>query len=858
LDRSPDLANIRTLAEDLAQIVVSAGASGRALYTNPEWTRFTGLTPEQSMGLGWQLAVHPSDLDPSLERYAEGDRTGLPFTMSARLRSVYGDYHVFSIVVFPLRDSENRRLFVSVCSQTDVYEMADDRFRRLADALPLLVWTTDRDDRLTFVNRAWYEYTGLAAGTLLEDRNALVHPDDLGRLMRALRTGGNEVRFRLRRRKDGMFRWFLLRWVRLSTTTGAPFFRVGTAIDIHDEVMGAEDRERHIRSIAEAIPDIVWSVRPDGVQDYVSSAMVQFTGLPVDQLLDGRWRRALNAEDAPAALAAWKRSFMSGEPYEHKFRLRRADGAYRWFLTRATPLRSPDGSLVRWFGTCTDIDDQIRTTAEQAYLAQLGELINNSLDLETTLRSIADSAVPALADCCRIDLDENDELHTRAIAYRDDGVRERMDRGNDPHETVLFPLVARRGKIGTIAFVREGRWGGDPSAAVPFLEEVARRAAFAIQNAQLYEHEHRVAQTLQSASLPKTLPRVVGLALDAIYVPGQSEAQIGGDWYDAFALDDGRIVLSIGDVAGSGLDAAVTMSNMRQIIRGTAQVHADPVLMLDAADRALRLEDPDRFVTAFVGVFDRVTRTMTYASAGHPPPFVRGEDGTLRELLFIDLPLGLRDRNHETQSRSVTLAHGDLLVFYTDGLVESAKDLDRGVARLRETLADPDLEETLRPAVYLRERMLPDGAHDDVAILTVRVLRDETQRYDVLRWRFEVPDETAMYDTRAALRAALAKRRFDDKHVQTAELVLGELISNVVRHAPGPLEIILDSTSEHVVLHVIDEGPGFERPPMLPLDVLSESGRGLYIVSQLTREFSATRRAPRGSHARAVLLRGRV
>jgi anti-sigma regulatory factor (Ser/Thr protein kinase) len=142
-----------------------------------------------------------------------------------------------------------------------------------------------------------------------------------------------------------------------------------------------------------------------------------------------------------------------------------------------------------------------------------------------------------------------------------------------------------------------------------------------------------------------------------------------------------------------------------------------------------------------------------------------------------------------------------------------------------------------------------------VAILTLRMVRNETQRFDVIRWRFDAPDASAMYDTRAALRSALARRKFDERHVQTAELVLGELMSNVVRHAPGPLEVILDSTSEHVVLHVIDEGPGFERAPILPVDILSESGRGLYIVSQLTREFSATRRAPRGSHARAVLIR---
>jgi PAS domain S-box-containing protein len=855
VERGLDLDRIRAFADGLQQVVWTTAASGRARYVNAQWTQFTGLLAEQSLDFGWQMALHPADLDIVIARLVEVESTAVPVSLSCRIRSALGDYHLFSIALIPMRDERLEPFVTAMAEHIDAHDAGDDRFRRLADTLPLLVWTSGTDDRLTFANRAWLDYCGLGVGSLMEERNALVHPDDLGRLMHVRRSGGDEVRFRFKRRRDGMYRWFWLRWVHVPIPNETAFFRVGTAIDIHDELTATEERERQMRSIAEAIPDIVWSTDPDGVQDYVNTAMVTYTGLPVESLLNGRWRQALHAEDDPGAIAAWRRSFASGQPYEYKFRLRRADGAYRWFLTRATPLRSPDGAILRWFGTCTDIDDQIRATHEQAYLAQLGEMINNSLDLETTLTSIAQSAVPALADFCQIELLEGGELRTRATAYCDEPARRRFEQAENRHETVLFPLVAGRGKLGTIAFAREGRWGSGAVDAVPFLEEVARRAALAIQNAQLYEHERRVADTLQAASLPKTLPRVPGIALDAIYVPGRSEAQIGGDWYDAFALDDGRLVISIGDVAGSGLDAAVTMSNMRQVIRGTAQVHADPVLMLDAADRALRLEDPDRFVTAFVGVLDRVTRTMTYASAGHPPPFVRKEDGTLLELLFIDLPLGLRDRNHHTEARSVTLEHGDLLVFYTDGLIESGKELERGVAQLREVLDESGIDDSLRPAAFVRERMLPDGAHDDVAILTVRVLRDETQRFDVLRWRFEAPDAAAMYDTRAELRAALGKRRFDERHVRSAELVLGELMSNVVRHAPGPLEVILDSTSDHVVLHVIDEGPGFERPPMLPVDVLSETGRGLYIVSQLTREFSSTRRAPRGSHARAVLMR---
>ncbi len=109
-----------------------------------------------------------------------------------------------------------------------------------------------------------------------------------------------------------------------------------------------------------------------------------------------------------------------------------------------------------------------------------------------------------------------------------------------------------------------------------------------------------------------------GLHFDGIYVPASDRELLGGDWYDALRLNDGRIVISVGDVAGSGLPAAVIMASMRQVIRGVAQVYADPIAMLDAADRTLKTEYPDTFVTAFVGVLDPVARTLTHASAGHP------------------------------------------------------------------------------------------------------------------------------------------------------------------------------------------------------------------------------------------------
>jgi anti-sigma regulatory factor (Ser/Thr protein kinase) len=194
-----------------------------------------------------------------------------------------------------------------------------------------------------------------------------------------------------------------------------------------------------------------------------------------------------------------------------------------------------------------------------------------------------------------------------------------------------------------------------------------------------------------------------------------------------------------------------------------------------------------------------------------------------------------------------------MLVCYTDGLVESSRDFEAGLARLNAVVSDHSVTTERHPAAAIAERMLPDGAHDDVAVLTLMVVPSAQRASSIARWSFPHLDADGLHALRKEFRAALVVREYGEAGLATAELVLGELLGNVIRHAPGQVRIALDTSLGDGVLHVIDDGPGFERAPMLPIDPMSESGRGLFIIAQLTREFSVTRRHPRGSHARALL-----
>lgn len=361
-----------------------------------------------------------------------------------------------------------------------------------------------------------------------------------------------------------------------------------------------------------------------------------------------------------------------------------------------------------------------------------------------------------------------------------------------------------------------------------------------------------IASSFQSASLSHLPDDPPGLHIDAIYRPAESDLEIGGDWYDALTLLDGRVLVSIGDVAGKGLEASVVMSKVRQSIRVAGQVQVDPAAILNAADRALRTEYPDAIVTAFVGIFDRIESTFTYASAGHPGPLVRSADGHLDVLDSSSLPLGLRLREESAISHSWTMSVGSLFVLYTDGLTEATRDIIASETRLRDVVRSEEMANAPNPAALIHELVVGDAARDDVAVLTIRVT-DLGPEIGGQTWSFDVRSREDAVAARGGMCAFLTQHGANPDQIADAALIYAELLGNVVRYAAGPVDIRIDVNRGYPVLHVIDEGPGYSFVPRLPRDLYAESGRGLYLVASLAEDFHVSRRHGPGSHARAVL-----
>ncbi len=654
--------------------------------------------------------------------------------------------------------------------------------------------------------------------------------------------------------------------------------------------MIADPLARAAHDTLEAIPQLAWTAAPTGRAEWYNARWYAYTGQSRADALDDGFAVAINPDDRRAALDAYVAAIAAGEPFAQEYRLRAADGSYRWHAVSAQPLRDGAGRVTRWIGVAADVDARRRAGDAMAFLADAAEMLGAAPDLDTAFGALSKLVVPALADWCSLYLARGGVLVPHTIHHRDPVKRaaawalvrrypppgiERLDPAaaqtiyipvvdaatvaaaaldaRHAAELAAFgfrsllavPLVARGTMLGILQLIRDAHRDpfapGDRDLAVV----LAQRAAVVLDNARVADRERRIARTFQEAALPRTLPRLDGLRLDVEYVAGERDAAIGGDWYDAFALRDGRLVVSIGDVAGSGVDAAVLMSSLRQAIRVAAYRALGPAEILRATDEALTAEAPERTATAWVGILDPTGWTLSYASAGHPPALLRSPSGALLELSTGDPPLGAGTA--PASSRSVTaIPPGSLLVMYTDGLTEASRDVIEGERRLLELLRDDAVVHAANPARFVRDGVLADAGRDDVAILVVGFGRDA-------HWAFDAEDAMAAHGARASFVEFLRRDADPASDFGAAELIFGELVGNVVRYAPGPIDIALAWNDERPVLHVLDRGRSFDLAALLPDDVLCESGRGLFIVAALGERLSARALPGRGNHVQVGL-----
>ncbi|WP_406473797.1 SpoIIE family protein phosphatase [Streptomyces sp. NBC_01615] len=541
-----------------------------------------------------------------------------------------------------------------------------------------------------------------------------------------------------------------------------------------------------------------------------------------------------------------------------------------------------------------------------ALLNEAGARIGNSLDLETTARELLDVVVPGFCDLATVDLyqgllagDEtppglaDGSAELRRVAFASavsdaplaggpapvavgavhhypfnspcaDALRTARpqhipaEEGGLIQSTLAVPMVAHDTVVGLAQFSRtkgsEPFGERDRALAV----ELAARAAVCIDNARLYRREHERALILQRSLLPPGDPEASGLDIACRYLPGNAATEVGGDWFDVIELPGHRTALVVGDVMGRGLRAAVAMGELRTAVRTLALLDLEPAEVLSALDeiarglgtpggvqqatRAARQpRDADLaevyLATCVYAVYDAVTRRCTFANAGHLPP-VLVEPG--ESALMLDVPPGmpLGVGGEPFEEVEVELPEGSLLALYTDGLVESRDHpLDEGLQAFVGALTDPSspLEDVCD---HVLNTLDTHHGEDDIALLMARV--QGLPADSVGDWT--LPREPrSVGRAREYARTQLVSWGLEPL-VDTAELLVSELVTNALRYGEGEirLRLLLDRM---LVCEVWDAG--LVQPRRRRARDTDEGGRGLQLVGLLSAAWGS-RRTPRG------------
>jgi anti-sigma regulatory factor (Ser/Thr protein kinase)/putative methionine-R-sulfoxide reductase with GAF domain len=356
------------------------------------------------------------------------------------------------------------------------------------------------------------------------------------------------------------------------------------------------------------------------------------------------------------------------------------------------------------------------------------------------------------------------------------------------------------------------------------LQVVAQRAAPAIERARLYEaldREHRGAVALQRSLLPESVPDIVGVDIAARYMPARDE--VGGDWYDVIDLPGGQVGLAIGDVAGHGVRAAALMGQLRTGLRAYALDGYAPGETLKHVDRLLHTVRGEGMATAAYAILDPATGALRLASAGHPPAVVVPSSGRAYLLESKPAPpLGTLPFGTYRETEA-TLAPGDALMLYTDGLVERRREpLTVGLERLRVHASVVASADALAQRVVNR-LVPPDGADDDVAIVVVRNLPIPAQ----MRLRFPATPQV-LSQIRQVLRRWLHAHGAAAEDIAALTLACGEACANAIEHAYSPaptssFEVDTEYVDGLVTLAVRDSGRW--RPSRT-----KDRGRGLFMI----------------------------
>ena len=499
---------------------------------------------------------------------------------------------------------------------------------------------------------------------------------------------------------------------------------------------------------------------PGGRFMLFNQAFQELTGRTAEELAEAKWPDDVTSpETLSAEIEAISEIQRTGLPQRFEKDFRRKDGSVVPAEILRHGHRGEDGSIDYYYAFVTDISERKAAERREAEnrrldeaLSAIGIAVTTTLDSEEILRRLVQlsaEAVGAEAACVTFSQREG-WLVRETIGMSRESVRSMLadpafesallsaapsepvvinDLGHgsrvDPRivqeaeagSLMVVPLTAKNGLIGAVLFRDRTASAAFGRRQVDFASSLASLANLALENARLFERERGIADTLQQALLSEPES---GEALESavVYRPASDSANVGGDFYDVFVLDDGRVCFTVGDVSGKGLDAARLTSVLHDGIRAFAYEECDPAAVMSRVNNLVhRMSLVEQFATAVFGILDPATGDVEYCFAGHPHPVVVGQDGArLLEGRHSPILGGFRDVEYATNKG--TIGVGEMIVLYTDGITEARCQ--------HEMFGEDRLVRTLTKLRHTSVKRMPQRLLGAVLEFSGGVLRDDT------------------------------------------------------------------------------------------------------------------------------------
>jgi PAS domain S-box-containing protein len=372
-------AELRKVVDTIPALVWSTLPDGSNTYVNKRFVEYTGSSPEQTAGSGWQALIHPDDLDRHAGKWMEAIATGKPLENELRSRRSDGQYRWQLDRGVPLRDEDGNIVkWYGVTTDIEDRKRAEEKIRQseqelrtITETIPAFIGTNLPDGSIDFVSQSFLDYLGLSREQWLDwGWMTATHPDDVAGAVekfRAALTAGQPLDYEQRLRKsDGTYRWFWSRNVPLRDVAGNIVKWYGVLTDIEDRKTAEgkiREQEAEFRQIVELVPQHVAVFGPDGERLYANRVALDYVGLSLEE-----WRQTLghsfgsslfvHPDDQERVARDFDANSSSGSACELELRVRKGDGTYRWLLVRFNPLRDDQGQITRWYVASTDIEDR--------------------------------------------------------------------------------------------------------------------------------------------------------------------------------------------------------------------------------------------------------------------------------------------------------------------------------------------------------------------------------------------------------------------------------------------------------------------------------------------------------------------